>query len=334
MAAERPVIVAVDDELTARERLYVELERRYGRDYEVVVEASADAALSAVEAARDGGQRVAVVLASQWMDEVDGTDVLSQVRGVSPRTKLGLLIALEDWGRPSTAVAIQSAIAIGSIDHFLSKPRTSPDEDFHRTLTAFLQEWTTTELVAAQRSTVFADRLAIDQSCDVDVIIVGAGPAGLAAAVYGSSEGLDTLVVERGAIGGQAGSSSMIRNYLGFARGVGGAELADRAYQQAWAFGSRFLVGSEVTAMEWGYDVHVLRTADGRKLTARASSSRWASPTDGSRSRASSGSRALASSTARRRPKRSNTRIAASTWWVPATPSARPRSTSPSGPST
>ena len=63
---------------------------------------------------------------------------------------------------------------------------------------------------------MFADRLAIDETCEVDVIIVGAGPAGLAASVYGSSEGLDTLVVERDAIGGQAGSSSMIRNYLGF----------------------------------------------------------------------------------------------------------------------
>jgi thioredoxin reductase (NADPH) len=62
----------------------------------------------------------------------------------------------------------------------------------------------------------------------------------------------------------------MIRNYLGFARGIGGAELAHRAYQQAWAFGTRFLVGTEVTAMECGYDVHVLRTADGREMTTRA----------------------------------------------------------------
>jgi thioredoxin reductase/DNA-binding NarL/FixJ family response regulator len=267
---ERPVIIAVDDDLIAREGLRVELERRYDRDYEVVIEGSATAALSAVEAARAGGQRIAVVLASQWMAELDGTNVLSQVRTVSPRTKLGLLIALEDWGRPPTAVAIQSAIAVGCIDHFLSKPRASPDEDFHRTLTAFLQEWTAAELVAAQKSAVFADRLALDEDDQVDVIIVGAGPAGLAAAVYGSSEGLDTLVVERDAIGGQAGSSSMIRNYLGFARGVSGAELADRAYQQAWAFGTRFLVGTEVTSMEWGYDVHVVRTAGGRRLRTRA----------------------------------------------------------------
>ena len=77
---------------------------------------------------------------------------------------------------------------------------------------------------------------------EFDVVIVGAGPAGLAAAVYASSEGMRALVVEREAIGGQAGSSSLIRNYLGFSRGVSGAELAQRAYQQAWVFGTSFVL--------------------------------------------------------------------------------------------
>ena len=74
----------------------------------------------------------------------------------------------------------------------------------------------------------------------VDVAVIGAGPSGLAAAVYAASEGLSTLVVERESVGGQAGSSSLIRNYLGFPRGVSGAELASRAFQQAWAFGATF----------------------------------------------------------------------------------------------
>jgi len=270
MSGGRPWIVAADDDEASREQLRVELERRYDADYFVVVEGSPEAALSTVEAAHRRGERVAVVLASQWMAELDGTEVLSRVRALSPRTKRGLLIALEDWGQASTAAAIQSAIATGCIDHFLSKPRVSPDEDFHRTLTAFLQEWTTTELHAAHPSSLLPNRATFAEGHDFDVITVGAGPAGLAAAVYGSSEGLDTLVVERGAIGGQAGSSSMIRNYLGFARGVGGAELAQRAYEQAWVFGSRFLIGTEVTSMDCGFDVHVLRTADGQELTARA----------------------------------------------------------------
>ena len=79
-----------------------------------------------------------------------------------------------------------------------------------------------------------------------DVVIVGAGPAGLAAAVYAASEGLRTLVVERESIGGQAGSSSLIRNYLGFSRGVSGGELAQRAYQQAWVFGAEFVAMRDV----------------------------------------------------------------------------------------
>src|SRR5215208_2678461 len=75
---------------------------------------------------------------------------------------------------------------------------------------------------------------------DFDVVIVGSGPAGLSAAVYGASEGFSTLVVDEGGIGGQATSSSLIRNYPGFPRGVGGGRLAEQAYEQAWVFGSKF----------------------------------------------------------------------------------------------
>jgi thioredoxin reductase len=266
---ERPIIVAVDDNLTERAQLRLELEHRYAEDYDIVVESSATTALSAVEATLATGRRIAIMLASQVMAELDGTDLLRRVRRLSPRTKRCLLIALEDWGRPTAAIVIQSALASGSIDHFLSKPRVSPDEHFHRTITALLEEWTATEVLVSQKSPLLADASALEND-HFDLIIVGAGPAGLAAAVNGSSEGLGTLVLEREAIGGQAGSSSMIRNYLGFERGVGGAELAERAYQQAWAFGTRFLVGTEVTSMDCGYEAHVLRTADDRTLTAKA----------------------------------------------------------------
>lgn len=84
----------------------------------------------------------------------------------------------------------------------------------------------------------------------VDVAIIGAGPAGLAAAVYAASEGLSTLVVERESLGGQAGGSSLIRNYLGFPRGVSGGELAERAYQQAWVFGAQFCLARRVTGLD------------------------------------------------------------------------------------
>jgi len=110
----------------------------------------------------------------------------------------------------------------------------------------------------------------LDDHTDFDLIVVGAGPAGLAAAVYASSEGLRTLVVERESIGGQAGSSSLIRNYLGFARGVGGADLAQRAYQQAWVFGTNFLFMDEVVALRSEGSWHVATTANGEEARARA----------------------------------------------------------------
>jgi thioredoxin reductase (NADPH) len=89
-----------------------------------------------------------------------------------------------------------------------------------------------------------------DDDRDFDVLVIGAGPGGLAAAVFAASEGLRTLVVERESLGGQAGSSSLIRNYLGFSRGVRGAELAQRGYQQAWVLGARFVLMREVTKLE------------------------------------------------------------------------------------
>ncbi len=89
-----------------------------------------------------------------------------------------------------------------------------------------------------------------DEQREFDVLVIGAGPAGLAAAVYASSEGLRTLVVEREAIGGQAGTSSLIRNYLGFSRGILGSDLAQRGYQQAWVFGAHFVLMRQVKRLE------------------------------------------------------------------------------------
>jgi thioredoxin reductase (NADPH) len=105
---------------------------------------------------------------------------------------------------------------------------------------------------------------------EFDVVVIGAGPAGLAAAVYASSEGMRALVIEREAIGGQAGSSSLIRNYLGFSRGVSGAELAQRAYQQAWVFGTSFLLMREAVELAPGEGLHTLKVADGPEVRTRA----------------------------------------------------------------
>jgi thioredoxin reductase (NADPH) len=110
----------------------------------------------------------------------------------------------------------------------------------------------------------------LDADHEVDVAVVGAGPAGLSAAVAAASEGLSTLVVERESIGGQAGSSSMIRNYPGFSRGIGGAELAQRAYQQAWVFGARFVLMREIVELSRHGDQHTVMLSDGSSARARA----------------------------------------------------------------
>ncbi len=107
-----------------------------------------------------------------------------------------------------------------------------------------------------------------DPHCDL--AIVGAGPGGLAAAVYASSEGLRTVVVEREAVGGQAGTSSLIRNYLGFPRGISGGELAQRAYAQAWLFGTRFVFARETVGLRAEGRSRIVTLSDGRELQARA----------------------------------------------------------------
>jgi thioredoxin reductase (NADPH) len=103
-------------------------------------------------------------------------------------------------------------------------------------------------------------------SCEV--AIVGAGPAGLTAAVYSGSEGLRTLVIERHVIGGQAGASSLIRNFPGFPRGISGAELTQRAYQQAWLFGAKFVFAREVTRLQSRGSKKILLLSDGREIVA------------------------------------------------------------------
>ena len=103
-----------------------------------------------------------------------------------------------------------------------------------------------------------------------DVVVIGAGPSGLASAVYGASEGLKTLVIERGSPGGQAGSSSRIENYLGFPTGLSGAELAHRAWAQAVRLGAELLAPQEVTSLCVQDEYKVLTLADGSEVRTRA----------------------------------------------------------------
>jgi thioredoxin reductase (NADPH) len=118
-------------------------------------------------------------------------------------------------------------------------------------------------------SSELADRIGLRTQAKeefYDVIVVGGGPAGLAAGVYGASEGLRTLIVEQDSIGGQAGSSSKIENYLGFPQGLSGDELAKRAFLQANRLGAEFLT-QQVTAIRSENGYHLLRMADERELS-------------------------------------------------------------------
>jgi len=338
--AARSVVLAVDDDEQSLKRVQRELTSRYGADYHVVCGGSADSALRVLEEMGRRGQAVALVLAAQWMNGIRGVDLLAKVGELHPLAKRALLIDWGGWGHRPTAEAIFAGIAQRHIDYYIMRPQRPPDEQFHRTVSEFLQEWARTRsqpsagevvLVARRpsrrghelrelltrngiphvfRTSDSAEGRRILRDCGVagsdlpvalmhdgrtlvdpsstdlvaafgveteigpnrafDVIVVGAGPAGLTAAVYASSEGLSTLVVERLAIGGQAASSSLIRNYLGFSRGVSGAELAQRAYQQAWVFGTRFLLMREAAELRAEGDGFVIDVAGVGEVTAGA----------------------------------------------------------------
>lgn len=182
---------------------------------------------------------------SDWGWSVAGP-VVARVELVYDRPDANVA-ALRDWldrsGMPSRSYKAdspegQAVLEAAGPDAVLPVMRAFGDQ--------YLSEATVAKAAEAMHGG--HDSIPTDQI--VDVVIVGAGPAGLAAAVYAASEGLETIIVESEAIGGQAGSSSMIRNYLGFPRGISGMRLAQRARAQAVRFGGRFYTGRPVTGIE------------------------------------------------------------------------------------
>ncbi len=322
-APQLPVLAVVDDDAQALEQITATLTDRYGSNYAIVPVDSTSRALEAVRGFTEQGIEVAMVLAAQTLPHMDGRNLLYEVGEIQPLAKRALLIRWGDWGDPDIAAAIHTGMARDDFDYYVIKPTGEPDEQFHRTLTEFLCEWSRTRSADAREITVVAERWSqrghdlrnllarngvpfdfhdaaspageelvrehapdcggapvaivrnpipgregvlvdpskaelarafgvdteLGEDREFDAVIVGAGPAGLTTAVYASSEGLRTLVIERETIGGQAGSSALIRNYPGFSRGVSGAELAQRAYQQAWVFGTKFLLMREGTEL-------------------------------------------------------------------------------------
>jgi thioredoxin reductase (NADPH) len=332
-----PVIMAIDDDLAALAILDRELRKRYEDDYRVVTKQSANAALEYLAHIHKAGERIALVLADQWMPEMEGNVLLGRVRIIDPLAKRVMLI---NWGDTRSPEAIYHSCAYGLIEHFTTKPwHAGTDERFHREVAEQLYQWArlnqrvfeAVKLVDEEWSprahelrdllgrngvpygfyavgsqdgdellresgldksarlpvaAIFGGKVLEDPSNrelteaigvksrptegDSDVVIIGGGPAGLATAVYASSEGLFTTILEREAIGGQAGRSSLILNYLGFPNGISGEELAARAYEQAWEFGARFLFSNGASDIRLEGDEHVVTLADGGELLAKA----------------------------------------------------------------
>jgi thioredoxin reductase (NADPH) len=331
----KPVIFAVDAGAESFPRIEYGLRRRYGVEYRVICETSAMWGMKRLRDLKAAGEEVALVLADQWMPDIEGAEFLARAGQLFPTAKRAVLV---DWGDRTTQEPVLRAMTLGHIDYYANKPERPGDEYFHKMIAEFLYDWAkahrpvfaemrvvgeqwsarshelrdilnrngilhefhAAETEAGQqllarlgRSSaklpvvVLYDGQVLDDPSNADLVdafgvnrplgrrmfdlvIVGAGPAGLAAAVYGASEGLSTLIVEGEAIGGQAGTSSLIRNYLGFPWGVEGAELARRATEQAWWFGAIFRFMRHGTALRREGRELRLTLSDGAEVAGRA----------------------------------------------------------------
>jgi thioredoxin reductase (NADPH) len=330
---EKPVIVAVDDELAVLSAVARDLRREYGEHYRLL---RADSGITALESLRQlklRNELVALFLVDQRMPRMSGVEFLEEAIELFPDAKRVLLTAYAD-----TEAAIRAINEVG-LDHYLMKPWDPPEEHLFPVLTDLLDDWQVRfsppfegiRVVGHQWSAqshrvkdFLARNLVPYQWLDVeidenarhllelsgsdgsrlplvlipngspllqptnleiaeriglkvrpglpfyDLVIVGAGPAGLAAAVYGASEGLSTLLVESQAPGGQAGMSSRIENYLGFPSGLSGGDLTRRAVAQASRFGAEILTPLETSGVRVQEPYRFVTLTDGTEISCHA----------------------------------------------------------------
>jgi thioredoxin reductase (NADPH) len=325
----RPILLAVDDDISVLEAVVQDLRRKYGADYRVMRAASGQAALDTLAQLRTRQEPVALLLSDQRMPGITGVEFLERARNIYPEARRVLLTAYAD-----TEAAIQ-AINTARIHYYLNKPWDPPEEKLYPVLSDLLDDWKAgyqppyegirvvghrwslkdhemrtflsrnhvpyrwfdvasegDALKLLEERGLTADKLPVvifaDGTTLVDpapeelagrvglrtqaaedfyqMVVVGAGPAGLASGVYGSSEGLRTLVVEPDAPGGQAGSSSRIENYLGFPSGITGADLGRRAHDQARRLGAEFIT-QRVTGLRIDGQYRFVMLGDGRELS-------------------------------------------------------------------
>ncbi len=324
----RPILLAVDDDVSVLEAVVQDLRRQFGAQYRVMRAASGQAALDTLAQLKARQEPVALLLSDQRMPGMTGVEFLERARDSYPDSRRVLLTAYAD-----TEAAIR-AINSARIHYYLNKPWDPPEEKLYPVLTDLLDDWkagyrppfeglrvignrwslndhnlrnflsrnhvpyrwmdlSTSEdarkLLEERQLTpeqlpvvLFADgsmlteanpdALAVRVGLSTqatqefyDMVVIGAGPAGLAAAVYGASEGLKTLVIEPEAPGGQAGSTSRIENYLGFPSGITGDDLGRRAHIQASRFGAEFLT-QRATGLRIEGQYRFVQLADGREI--------------------------------------------------------------------
>jgi thioredoxin reductase (NADPH) len=332
--SSQPVFFVADEDPSAVEMLAGDLERRFHADYRVVSETSVAAAFERLDALRDAGDQVALIICCESMRAMPGSELLARSRSSHPDAKRILLI---DHGDQRMLEVVACAMALGHVEYYLTKPWRPRQHLLYPVVGEAVAAWTRAnwpgfELVrivggrwhpvsyelrdALERNNVpygFYDRdspegaellrqldevpdhpviflpdgrmLTSYTQADIaeaagaqvrpkrgayDLVVMGAGPAGLSAAVYGASEGLSTLVLENVAMGGQAGTSPRIRNFPGFPSGISGGELAERAFQQAWMFGAEFVFINGATGLAAQGEGLAVTLADGGQVTARA----------------------------------------------------------------
>ena len=328
----RPILLAVDDDVSVLEAVVQDLRRHYGATYRVMRAASGQAALDTLAQLKLRQDPVALICSDQRMPGITGVEFLERSREYYPDARRVLLTAYAD-----TEAAIQ-AINSARIHYYLSKPWDPPEEKLYPVLDDLLLAWNDghkpaydgLQLISPRWSSgdheirnflsrnlipfkwldpdknpeclqllcekniddgklpvvLFPDGSSLVQPTIMqlaarvegistqakqdhyDVFVVGAGPAGLAAAVYGASEGLHTLIVDSLAPGGQAGSSSKIENYLGFSQGISGERLAQQAFIQAQRLGAEFLT-QRVCSIRSENGYHIVKLADGREISCR-----------------------------------------------------------------
>jgi thioredoxin reductase (NADPH) len=325
----RPILLAVDDDVSVLEAVVQDLRRQYGETYRVMRAAGGQAALDTLAQLKSRDEPVALIISDQRMPGITGVELLERARAIYPDARRVLLTAYAD-----TEAAIR-AINTARIHYYLNKPWDPPEEKLYPVLTDLLEDWQAgyrpvfeglriighrwslndfrvrnflsrnhvpyrwlDVAASAEAAKLLEDRqldpaklpvllfgdgsvlvdpdlellasrvgLSVQAAQDFyDLIVIGAGPAGLAAAVYGASEGLRTLVLEPLAPGGQAGSSSRIENYLGFPSGITGADLGRRAHAQASRFGAEF-VTQRATGMRIAGQYRFVQLSDGREVS-------------------------------------------------------------------